>query len=71
MASGFGPEGQSSIPDASKDPPSACGVRARKFRGSQKSRDRSLAVYHGSCLWREFPSLSETYQNWGGGYGWC
>ena len=35
MASGFGQEGPGSIPDIAKDPPSACGVRARKIRGSE------------------------------------
>ena len=35
MASGFGPEGPGSIPDGSKDPLSACGVRARKIRDSE------------------------------------
>ena len=35
MASGFWPEGPSSIPDAVKKPPSACGVRARKIHGSE------------------------------------
>ena len=34
MASGFGQEGPGSIPDAAKDPPSVCGVRARKIRVS-------------------------------------
>ena len=31
MASGFGPEGPHSTSDTAKDPPSACGVRARKI----------------------------------------
>ena len=31
MASSFGPEGASSIPNATKDPPSASGVRAHKI----------------------------------------
>ena len=35
MASGFGPEGPGLTPDAAKDPPSACGVRARKIYGSE------------------------------------
>ena len=35
MASGFGPEGPHSTSDTAKDPPSACGVRARKIRGSE------------------------------------
>ena len=35
MASSFGPEGPGSIPDAAKDPPSKCGVLARKIRGSE------------------------------------
>ena len=35
MASGFEREGPGSIPDAAKDPPSVCGVRARKFHGSE------------------------------------
>ena len=34
-SSGFGPEGPGLIPDAAKDPPSACGVCARKIRGSE------------------------------------
>ena len=50
MASGFGPEGTGLISDANENLPSACGVRARKIRGW------SLAVYHGCCLWRKFPS---------------
>ena len=33
MASDFGTKG--SNPDVTKDPPSACGVRARKIRGSE------------------------------------
>ena len=33
--SGFVPEGRDSISDTTKDPPSACGVRARKIRGSE------------------------------------
>ena len=35
MALSFGPEGPGSIPDAAKDPPSKCGVLARKVRGSE------------------------------------
>ena len=35
MASSFGPEGPSSIPDAAKDPSSKCGVLAHKIRGSE------------------------------------
>ena len=35
MDSGFWSEDQSSIPDATKDPQSACGVRACKVRGSE------------------------------------
>ena len=35
MASSFGPEDPGSIPDAAKDPPSACGLCARKIRGSE------------------------------------
>ena len=61
MASGFGLEGPSSILDTAKDPPSACGVCARKIRRFRKSHGRSLAVYHGCCLWRQFPSFSEAY----------
>ena len=57
MALGFGPEGLSSIPDDVKDPPSACVFCARKVRG------RSLPVYNGCCLCKQFPSLSHTYQN--------
>ena len=37
MASGFGSEGLGSIPVTAKDSPSACGVRARKIRGSESS----------------------------------
>ena len=36
-ASGFEPEGSGWIPDAAKDPPSACGVRAHKILGSESS----------------------------------
>ena len=64
MAGGFGPEGPGSIPDTSKDPPSACGARARKIHGS---RGWSLAVYHRCCLWKKCPSFSETIQVCGGG----
>ena len=35
MASGFRPEDPGSIPDAAKDPQSACGVCARKIRGAE------------------------------------
>ena len=31
----------------------------------------SLEVYHGYCLWIKCLSLSETYQNCGGGDVWC
>ena len=60
MASGFGQEDPGAIPDTAKDPPSPCGVGAHKIRGPC---GRSLAVYHGCCLWKIFPSLTETYQN--------
>ena len=35
MASSFKPESPGSIPDAVKDPPSACGVHAHKICGSE------------------------------------
>ena len=35
MAASPGPEGPGSNPDAAKDPPSKCGVLARKIRGSE------------------------------------
>ena len=35
MLSGFGQESPGSILGTAKDPPSACGVRARKIRGSK------------------------------------
>ena len=35
MASGFGSEGSGSIPDATKDPPSKCGVLARNICSSE------------------------------------
>ena len=63
-ASGLGPEDPGSIPDAAKDPLRKCGILARKVRGSENPVvGRSLAVYHGYCLWKKFPSLSEIYQN--------
>ena len=36
MTSGFAQEGPGSIPDVTKDPPSKCGVSARKIRGSER-----------------------------------
>ena len=35
MSSDFRPEASGVIPDATKDPPGAFGVRARKIRGSE------------------------------------
>ena len=35
LVSGFKPEGPGSIPDAAKDPPSACSLRAHKIYGSK------------------------------------
>ena len=63
MASSFGREGPGSIPDTAKGPPSKCGVLARLNPWFRKSRGRSLAVYHGCCLWKTFSSLSEPNQN--------
>ena len=56
------PEGPGSIPDVAKDPPSACGVRARKICDSE--------CPVGVVSRKKFPPFSETYQNCGRGDGW-
>ena len=50
LASDFRLDCSGSTSDATKDPQSACGIRARKIRGW------SLEVYHGCCLWKKFSS---------------
>ena len=68
MESAFAPEGSSSIPKATKDW-SVRGVCACKICGSEngKSRGRWLVIYHGVVFGKNFPPLSETYQNCGDG----
>ena len=64
MSSGFGPEGQSSIPDATKISPSACGVRALKIRSSERPVVGRQQFTKGVVSGENFPPLSKTYQNW-------
>ena len=47
MASSFGLEGPSSIPDVAKDPPSKCGVLARKIRDSESRWQFTMGVVSG------------------------
>ena len=61
MASGFGPEGPGSIPDAAKDPPSACGHELENYVVLKVPwLIASSLVTSRCCPWRKFPSLSET-----------
>ena len=55
MSSSFGPEGQCSIPNAAKDPPSKCGVLARKIRGSESPVVGRLQFTMGVVSGKNFP----------------
>ena len=55
MASGIGSEGPGSIPDAARDPLSACGARARKFCGSESAVAGRLQFTMGVVSGGNFP----------------
>ena len=69
MVSDFGLEGLGSIPHTAKDPLSTCGVCARKILISENPmvshQQFTVIVISGE----NFHSLSERYQNCGGGDG--
>ena len=69
-ASGFEPDGRSSIHDTTKDPMSTCTVYLKKFPSSESPM---VGLYH-FTIWalplKKFPSHLETNQNCEGGDGW-
>ena len=71
MVSSFGPEGTGSIPNAAKDPPSKCGVLARKIRGSESPMVGRKQFTMGVVSGKNFPPFQRHIKIEEVDDGWC